>query len=143
MPLDPRESDLPDIGIVTFEDPETGAQITVDTGDARLRERFGSAAAEQAATIDRALSACGAEVMVLGTDDSLLSSVAGFLDTRRRHTTRGGAANLSAFGALWILQFVILDRILFGRSAGRSAGRSTRRSAPSVQPPAHSDAEAA
>ena len=29
---DPREVDLPDIGITTFEDPETGFQLTVDTG---------------------------------------------------------------------------------------------------------------
>ena len=37
---DQRESDLPDIGIVRFEDPETGAQLTVDTGDARLARAF-------------------------------------------------------------------------------------------------------
>ena len=49
---DPREVDMPDIGVVTFEDPETGAQLTVDTGDARLRERF-RAAAEQTVHADR------------------------------------------------------------------------------------------
>ena len=29
---DPRESEIPDVGIVTFEDPESGRQILVDTG---------------------------------------------------------------------------------------------------------------
>jgi uncharacterized protein (DUF58 family) len=92
---DPREGDLPDIGIVTFEDPETGAQITVDTADARLRQRFRDAAAAQAATIDRTLSTCGAEVLVLGTDDSLFGPIASFLDARR-HQRRGSAFNVVA-----------------------------------------------
>jgi uncharacterized protein (DUF58 family) len=80
---DPRELDLPDIGIVTFEDPETGTQLTVDTGDAQLRERFRQAASEQTDRIDRTLSACGAEVLVLGTEVSLTHAMARFLDGRR------------------------------------------------------------
>jgi len=83
---DPRELELPDIGIVTFEDPETGTQLTVDTGDARLRARFRQAAAAQAATTDRVLAACGAEVLVLGTDVSLTHAMARFLDSRRNQT---------------------------------------------------------
>ncbi|HET6316660.1 MAG TPA: DUF58 domain-containing protein [Chloroflexota bacterium] len=93
---DPRESELADIGIVTFEDPETGAQITVDTSDARLRQRFHDAAAAQAASIDGTLRACGVELLVVGTDDSLLGAVAGFLDARRHQRRRGA---LSAPGS--------------------------------------------
>ncbi len=40
------------------------------------------------------------------------------------------AANLSAFGALWLAQFVVMDRLLFGRRASRrrvSAEPSTLR----------------
>ena len=44
---DPRERDIPDVGVVTFEDPESGQQILVDTGNARLRLRFESAADTQ------------------------------------------------------------------------------------------------
>jgi uncharacterized protein (DUF58 family) len=80
---DQREVDLPDIGIVTFEDPETGNQLTVDTSDAGLRERFLKAAAEQSASIEAALRACGVDVLHLNTDGELLRSVAGFLDARR------------------------------------------------------------
>ncbi len=85
---DPRESDLPDIGIVTFEDPETSEQLTVDTSSARLRERFRAAAAAQSASLDRALTACGAELLVVGTDESLLGAMAGFLGARRGQTRR-------------------------------------------------------
>jgi uncharacterized protein (DUF58 family) len=83
---DPREGDLPDIGITTFEDPETGVQLTVDTGDARLRERFRAAAARQSASIDATLRSCGAEVVHLGTDGGLLYAMANFLDARRRQS---------------------------------------------------------
>ncbi|MBV9356149.1 MAG: DUF58 domain-containing protein [Chloroflexi bacterium] len=81
---DPREAELPDIGIVTFEDPETGAQLTVDTGDRKLRRRFADAAAHQAQTIDRALLAAGADSVAFSTDAVLLPTLARFLDARRR-----------------------------------------------------------
>jgi len=44
---DPREREIPDVGVVTFEDPESGEQILVDTRSAHLRARFQAAAAAQ------------------------------------------------------------------------------------------------
>lgn len=38
---DPREEDMPNIGLVEFEDAETGQTIMVDTADNSLREAFG------------------------------------------------------------------------------------------------------
>ncbi len=38
---DPREEDMPNIGLVEFEDAETGQTITVDTADPSLRKTFG------------------------------------------------------------------------------------------------------
>jgi uncharacterized protein (DUF58 family) len=37
---DPRERVLPDVGLVRFTDPETGATIDVNTSDRRVRERY-------------------------------------------------------------------------------------------------------
>ncbi|MGH7634675.1 MAG: DUF58 domain-containing protein, partial [Gemmatimonadaceae bacterium] len=37
---DPRERLLPDLGLARFTDPETGATVDVDTGDAGVREGF-------------------------------------------------------------------------------------------------------
>ena len=81
---DPRERELPDIGLVTFEDPENGAQCTVDTADARMRERFAAAAVGQARAIDATLRGCGVDVLALGTDEAPARALVGFLDTRRR-----------------------------------------------------------
>jgi uncharacterized protein (DUF58 family) len=81
---DPREVSLPNVGIVTFEDPETGEQLTVDTSDARLRQRFDAAALAQAERIERNLKECGVDQVVLGTEAALLPALAAFLDARRR-----------------------------------------------------------
>ena len=36
--VDPRDETLPDVGLATFEDFETGAEVLVDTSDPRVRE---------------------------------------------------------------------------------------------------------
>jgi uncharacterized protein (DUF58 family) len=80
---DPREAQLPDIGIVTFEDPETGAQLTLDTGDTRLRERFRLAAQAQSARIAAALATCGVDHLVLSTDQEVVPALVAFLRARQ------------------------------------------------------------
>lgn len=43
-------------------------------------------------------------------------------------------ANIAAFGSLWVLQFVILDRLLFGRRTPADAPEPPARSAASGRP---------
>jgi uncharacterized protein (DUF58 family) len=38
--FDPREQELPDVGLIRLEDPETGGQILADTSDPGFRERY-------------------------------------------------------------------------------------------------------
>jgi uncharacterized protein (DUF58 family) len=40
MLIDPRDEQLPDVGIATFEDLETGESVVVDTSDARVRDWY-------------------------------------------------------------------------------------------------------
>ena len=44
---DPREQELADVGELRLVDPESGRQLRVDTGDAKLRRRFAEAAAAE------------------------------------------------------------------------------------------------
>ncbi|NQT23628.1 MAG: DUF58 domain-containing protein [Candidatus Omnitrophica bacterium] len=44
---DPRESDMPDVGIIKFEEAETGKRYMVDTADAAVREKYNSMAAQK------------------------------------------------------------------------------------------------
>lgn len=40
MLVDPRDESLPDVGLATFEDFETGEAVVVDTSDPRVREHY-------------------------------------------------------------------------------------------------------
>jgi uncharacterized protein (DUF58 family) len=91
---DPREAELPDVGIVTMEDPETGEQLLVDTADRRLRARFAEAARAQAASIERALAAHGVRQIVAHTDADLLPPLLELLDRRRLAAVQRGALRL-------------------------------------------------
>lgn len=45
--LDPREEELPDVGLALFEDLETGELVEVDTSDARVRSAYKKRVARQ------------------------------------------------------------------------------------------------
>jgi len=81
---DPRESELPDVGFITLEDPETGAQLMVNTSDRSLRERFQSAACAQDEGIRTALARHGIDQLTLSTSGGLLPALVEFLELRRR-----------------------------------------------------------
>jgi uncharacterized protein (DUF58 family) len=42
--IDPREEELPDVGLLTLEDAETGEQIEINTSDRMVRKKFFEAA---------------------------------------------------------------------------------------------------
>jgi uncharacterized protein (DUF58 family) len=89
---DPRESEIPDVGLITFEDPETGEQLVVDTSAARFRQRFRDAAERQLRQLQDVLAGVRVDNLVVGTDESLLPPLMRFLETRRRRRRlRGGS----------------------------------------------------
>lgn len=65
---DPREDELPDVGLITLVDPETGRRREVSTGDRWLRERFAGAAAAQREQVRQALRRTGVGHLSLRTD---------------------------------------------------------------------------
>ena len=84
---DPREGDIPDIGVITFEDPESGQQILVDTRDARLRARFQDAAEEQREAIRADLLRARVGVAELSTAAELVPQLIAFI--KQREALRG------------------------------------------------------
>jgi uncharacterized protein (DUF58 family) len=85
---DPREREIPDVGLVTFEDPETGRQLMVDTTSAKLRRRFKEAAEQQRLDLNARLVGSGAAVAELTTGEELLPQLVSFFE-RRRVEARG------------------------------------------------------
>jgi uncharacterized protein (DUF58 family) len=80
---DPREDDLPDIGIITLEDPETGRQMVINTHDRKLRERFKVASRQQQENLKQQLSTCSVAQLNLTTDEDLLPALVRFLNARK------------------------------------------------------------
>jgi uncharacterized protein (DUF58 family) len=80
---DPREGALPDVGDVTFLDPETGRQLRVDTADKRLRERFAAAASAEREEVAKLLRAAGARHAILTTSGDWLRTLALFFSAQR------------------------------------------------------------
>ena len=89
--VDPRELELPDVGLLTVVDPETGQTLEVPTGDGEFRARFAEGAAAQRARIATALRRAGAGHLQLRTDRDWLMDVVRFVADRRRAGS-GGAS---------------------------------------------------
>lgn len=81
--VDPREYDLPDIGMLSLVDPETGRRREIHA-NRRLRERYSAAALEHRATTARAFRDAGVGHLVLSTDRDWVVDVARFVLARRR-----------------------------------------------------------
>ncbi|MFC0028474.1 DUF58 domain-containing protein [Micromonospora chaiyaphumensis] len=94
---DPRELELPDVGLVTLVDPETGRRREVWTGDPGLRERYAQAAAAQRDQVRDALRRSGATHLALRTDRDWSADIVRHVHAQRRlaaapAAARGGAA---------------------------------------------------
>ncbi|MBX3606255.1 MAG: DUF58 domain-containing protein [Piscinibacter sp.] len=91
---DPLEMDLPDIGLVTMHDAETGEQLLVDTHDPGFRRRFAAAAQARETALLDALARAGVDTLELATDDDLLDAILRFADLRRQRSrlSSGGGA---------------------------------------------------
>jgi uncharacterized protein (DUF58 family) len=96
--FDPLEMELPDLGLVTMKDAETGEQLVVDTHDAGFRARFKAAAERRETALRLSLARAGVDTLELATDDDLVDSILRFTDLKKQ---RSRLANWSGarFGA--------------------------------------------
>jgi uncharacterized protein (DUF58 family) len=81
---DPLEMALPDVGLVTVQDAETGEQLFIDASDPGFRERYAAIAEEREAALLNGLAQSGADVLELATDDDLLDALLRFADLRKQ-----------------------------------------------------------
>ncbi|MEV0222697.1 DUF58 domain-containing protein [Streptomyces sp. NPDC050704] len=89
--VDPRELELPSVGLITLVDPETGRKREVPTHSRRLRERYTEAALEQRALIKASIRRSGAAHLRLRTDRDWVRDVIRHVEKQRRRAG-GGAA---------------------------------------------------
>jgi hypothetical protein len=86
--FDPAEMALPDVGLVTVEDAETGEQLFIDAADPAFRLRYAEIAEAEEAKLIEGLGASGADILELATDDDLLDVLMRFVDLRRQRARR-------------------------------------------------------
>ena len=93
--IDPRESELPDIGGVYFNDAETGEQLFIDTHDERFRRRFADAARAREQSLAATFARAGVAVLPLSTEDELVAAVLRFAMARQRARAATRAVGVS------------------------------------------------
>lgn len=91
---DPLELDLPDLGLLTMRDAETGEQLFVDTHDRGFRKRFGALAERREKELRSACCDAGVDVLELSTNDDLVDAILRFADLRKRRSHLAAGGNL-------------------------------------------------
>jgi uncharacterized protein (DUF58 family) len=82
--VDPRERELPDVGLVAVRDPEGTEWRYLDTSSRRVRETFRSRGAAFDATLVRALRRRGVDVIRLDTSRPYVEPLLAFFRMRER-----------------------------------------------------------
>ena len=90
--LDPREMELPAVGLISLRDTESGRVRQVQTNDPKLRQRYRDAAAAQRQANAAAVRAAGADHLLLRTDQDWLLDLVRFVATRRQRLALTGGA---------------------------------------------------
>ena len=81
---DPREKELPNVGVLALEDAETGEVIELDTTNAAVRRRFNELALERAKCMANDFRAEGVDTLELKTDTPYMAALQRFFKTRER-----------------------------------------------------------
>ena len=87
---DPLEMELPDLGLITMRDAETGEQLFVDTHDRTFRKRFAALAERREQELRSAFTQAGVDALELSTDDDLANAILRFADLRKRRSQLAG-----------------------------------------------------
>ena len=81
---DPRERELPNVGIVALEDAETGEIVELDTASATVRARFKEQSLERARRLVGDFRSEGVDTLQLQTDAAYMPALQRFFKTRER-----------------------------------------------------------
>jgi len=83
---DPLELRLPDLGLLTFQDAESGEQVFVDTHDPGFRRRFAAVAEAREESLRSAFASAGVDTLELSTEDDVTDAVLRFADMRKQRS---------------------------------------------------------
>jgi uncharacterized protein (DUF58 family) len=85
---DPRDDTLPNVGLASFQDLESGQDVLVDTADARVREHFGRTMRRQRAEQIALFRKFGLDHCVVHTDQPYIGPLRDLFARRARRARR-------------------------------------------------------
>jgi uncharacterized protein (DUF58 family) len=98
--FDPLEMDMPDIGLVTMHDAESGEQLVVYTHDRGFRKRFAAAAERRETELLDSLARAGVDTLELATDGNLMDAILRFADLRKQRSRLANWSGKAGRGAV-------------------------------------------
>jgi uncharacterized protein (DUF58 family) len=81
---DPREEELPDVGLALFEDLESGEIVEVDTSDATVREAYARSASQRRARREQVFRRLRIDHVTVRTDESYVRPLVDLFKARQR-----------------------------------------------------------
>ena len=85
---DPRESQLPDAGLLTIEDAETGEILELDSSRGAVRDRFASFNEERLEQLDQSFNRTAVDTLRLNTTEPFAQTLQRFFEIRRGRRRR-------------------------------------------------------
>jgi uncharacterized protein (DUF58 family) len=82
--VDPLEQQLPDMGMLTMRDAETGEQIFIDTGDNGFRQRFADHAQQHETQLVASFTRAGVDCLELTTNGAVHDGLIDFIRQRQQ-----------------------------------------------------------
>ncbi len=88
MLIDPRDEELPDVGVASFEDLETGEDILVDTSDPRVRAHYAESMKAIRDQREKLFRKLALDRAVVRTDESFIKPIRDLFAKRARRMGR-------------------------------------------------------
>ena len=85
---DPRDEELPDVGLVTFEDLETGEDVLVDTSSSAVRDHYKAEKRAERLARERLFKRLSLDHVVVRTDQSFVAPLRDLFAKRARRMRR-------------------------------------------------------
>ena len=80
---DPREAELPDVGVLRIEDAETGEVVELDTSKAKVREEYRTQAAKRRQELTSAIRRSGVDFLEFSNGGDWMPALMNFFRQRR------------------------------------------------------------
>jgi uncharacterized protein (DUF58 family) len=88
--IDPRETELPDVGLISVVDPETGRRRIVDTARADIRRKYSEVASRRREELSARFKSCGVDHLVVRTDRDWVVDFVRFVSGRKARLVAAG-----------------------------------------------------